>query len=46
MQPLADGVTVIVAVTGSGPVLVAVNDGTFPFPLVGSPIVISLLVHE
>lgn len=32
------GVTTIVAITGALVVLIAVNDGIFPLPLVGSPI--------
>ena len=37
-QPLADGVTVIVAVTGFAVLFVPVNDGVFPIPLAASPI--------
>ena len=44
-QPLAVGVTVIVATTGVVPVLVAVKDAILPVPLAPSPIVGSLLVH-
>lgn len=44
-QPLAVGVTVIVATFGVTPVLVAVNEGMFPVPLPASPIVGSLFVH-
>ena len=33
--PLSVGVTVKVAITGIEPVLVAVNEGTFPLPLAG-----------
>ena len=44
-QPLAVGVTVIVAVTGVDPGLVAVKLGTFPVPLAAKPIVGSELVH-
>lgn len=45
LQPLAEGVTVIVATMGALPVLVAVNDGTFPVPLVPSPIAVFELAH-
>jgi hypothetical protein len=44
-QPLAVGVTVIVAITGVVPALVAVNDGILPVPLAASPIVGSLFVQ-
>jgi hypothetical protein len=44
-QPFAVGVTVMVAITGIAPALVAVNEGIFPVPLAPSPIVGSLLVH-
>ena len=37
-QPLAVGVTVIVATTGAMPGFVAVKDGILPLPLAGSPI--------
>lgn len=37
-QPLADGVTKMVATTGAVPLLTAVNDGRFPFPLAAKPI--------
>ena len=37
VQPLAVGVTDTVAVTGEVPVLVAVNAGIFPEPLVPKP---------
>ena len=37
-QPLADGVTVIVAVTGALVRLTAVNEGRFPLPLAARPI--------
>lgn len=37
VQPLATGVTVIVAVTGAAPELVAVNDGMFPLPEAARP---------
>lgn len=38
VQPLAVGVTVIVPVIGFVPVLVLVNAGTFPLPVVANPI--------
>jgi len=41
----AVGVTVIVAVMGVVPGLVAVNEGTFPFPLAPRPMAVLLLVH-
>jgi len=44
-QPLADGVTVMVATIGVVPVLMAVNTGIFPFPLPARPIAGLLLVH-
>ena len=44
-HPLADGVTVIVAVTTAVPVLAAVKDGIFPFPLATRPIEGVLLVQ-
>ena len=39
------GVTVIVAIAGMVPVLVAVNDGRFPVPLAPNPIDVLLLVQ-
>ena len=45
VQPLADGVTVIVAVTGVEPLLVAVNDPMFPEPLADRPMLVWLLVQ-
>ena len=44
-QPLAFGVTVIVAVIGVEPALVAVKAGIFPFPLAASPIAVLLFVQ-
>ena len=44
-QPLADGVTVIVATTGAVPVFVAVNDVILPLPEAANPIVGSLFVQ-
>ena len=38
VHPIADGVTVIVATTGTAVRFVAVNDGMFPVPLAASPI--------
>ena len=38
VQPLAEGVTVIVAVTGVLPGLTAVKAGIFPLPLAAKPI--------
>jgi hypothetical protein len=46
VQPLIEGVTVMVAMMGVAPGLVAVNEGTFPFPLAPSPIAVLLFVHE
>jgi hypothetical protein len=45
VHPLADGVTVIVAVTGFGVTLVAVNEAMLPVPEAGIPMVGSELVH-
>jgi hypothetical protein len=45
-QPSKEGVTVIVAVTGAVPVLVAVNEAMLPLPLAASPMLVLLLVHE
>ena len=45
MQPLAVGVTVIVAVIGAVVPLVAVKVGTLPEPLAVRPIAVLLLVH-
>ena len=45
VQPFADGVTVIVAVTGAVPVLVAVKLAILPVPLAPRPIVVLLLVQ-
>ena len=42
LHPFADGVTVIVAVTGVVPILVAVNTGIFPVPFAPSPIEVLL----
>ena len=44
-QPLADGVTVIVAVNGVPPVLTAVNAAMFPVPDAANPIEVVLLVQ-
>ena len=44
-QPLAVGVTVIVAITGVVVRFVAVNEGILPVPLALKPIVGSLFVH-
>ena len=44
-QPAADGVTVIVAVTGALLVLIAVNEGIFPLPEAAKPIVVLLFVQ-
>ena len=44
-QPFAVGVTVIVAVIGDGPVLLAIYAGMFPFPLVPKPTLVED-VHE
>lgn len=45
VQLFAVGVTVIVAMTGAAPVLVAVNEAMFPVPVAASPIVALLLVQ-
>ena len=45
IQPLAVGVTVIVATIGLVVALVAVNGGTFPVPLAPNPMEASLFVH-
>ena len=39
------GVTVIVAVIGDKPALVAVNDGTFPAPLAARPMAVLLFAQ-
>ena len=44
-HPLADGVTVMVAVAVVEPVLVAVKEGTLPDPLDARPIEVLLLVQ-
>ena len=44
-QPAADGVTVIVAVTGAVPVLIAANAGIFPLPDAAKPIDALLFVQ-
>lgn len=45
VQPFADGVTVIVAVTGALVVFVAVNAGMLPAPLAARPIEVVLFVQ-
>ena len=45
IHPLAAGVTVMVAITGAVPALVAVNEGISPVPLAASPIDGVLLVQ-
>ena len=45
VQPLAVGVTVMVAVTGVVPVLMAVNDPMFPLPEAGRPMELLLFVQ-
>lgn len=45
MHPLADGVTLIVAVTIEIPELVPVNAAMFPEPLAASPIEVVLFVQ-
>jgi len=44
-HPAADGVTVIVAVTGALVKLIAVNAGIFPLPLAAKPIAVLLFVQ-
>ena len=44
-QPLAVGVTVIVAVTGIGPVFVATKGEMFPVPFAARPIEVLLFVQ-
>ena len=44
-HPFAVGVTVIVAITGAVPALVAVKDGIFPVPLPTNPMDGVLLTH-
>ena len=46
MQPLRIGVTVMFAVIGAAVVLIAVNEGTLPAPLAGSPMAVLELVHS
>ena len=41
-QPAAEGITEIVAVTGALVLLMAVNAGIFPLPLVANPIEVLL----
>jgi hypothetical protein len=45
-QPLAEGVTVMVAVTGAEELLVAVKEGMLPIPFAPKPIDGVLLTHE
>ena len=45
VQPLADGVTVMVPVTGVEPVLAAVKAPIFPLPLPPSPMEVALFVQ-
>jgi hypothetical protein len=45
-QPSNEGVTVIVAIAGDAPVLVAVNDVILPVPLATRPILVLLFDHE
>jgi hypothetical protein len=45
VHPFADGVTVMVAVTGAVPVFVAVKELIFPVPLAPKPIDVVLLVQ-
>jgi hypothetical protein len=45
VQPLADGVTVIAALTGDEPVLIALNDPILPVPLDDKPIEGALFVQ-
>lgn len=45
VQPNTEGVTVIVAVTGTLVVLTAVNDGISPLPVAANPIDGSLLLQ-
>jgi hypothetical protein len=45
VHPFAVGVTVMVAITGAVPLLVAVKDGIFPVPLAASPMDGVLLTH-
>ena len=44
-QPAATGVTVMVAVTGTAPRFVAMNDAILPLPLAANPIDAVLLVQ-
>jgi hypothetical protein len=44
-QPSATGVTVIVATTGTVPVLTALKVAIFPVPLAPNPTEVVLLVH-
>ena len=44
-QPAADGITVIVAVTGALVKLITVNTGIFPLPFAAKPIVVLLFVQ-
>jgi hypothetical protein len=45
VQPLAEGVMVMVAVIGPELALVAVNDGMFPDPLAARPMAVLLFVQ-
>ncbi len=44
-QPVALGTTVMLAVTGVMPVLIAVNEGISPLPLPAKPIEVLSFVH-
>ena len=44
-QPFAEGVMLMVAITGVAPLLVALNEAIFPLPETGSPIVGSVFVQ-
>jgi len=46
VHPLTEGVTVIVALIGVVPGLVAVNEAIFPVPLEANPIAVLVFVQE
>ena len=46
IHPFAAGVTVMVAIAGAGPLLVATNAEIFPVPLAASPMDGAEFVHE
>ena len=45
LPPVFTGVTVMVEITGSPVLLVAINDAIFPVPLAGNPMEVLLFVQ-